>query len=45
VINRASHLLIEVFGEACRHTSAAVGVNVLPMNSPVEEKYIFEIRL
>jgi len=43
VINGASDLLFEVFGEAGRHARAAVGVNVLPMNSPVEIEFIFEV--
>ncbi len=43
VLNGASDLLYEVFGEAGRHARAAVGVNILPMNSPVEIEFIFEI--
>src|SRR3990172_11211661 len=35
VLNGASDLLFEVFGEAGRHARAALGVNVLPLNSPV----------
>ena len=44
VLNGASDLMFEVFGEAGRHARAAVGVNVLPMNSPVEVEFIFEVR-
>jgi len=33
-----------VFGEAGRHARAAVGVHVLPMDSPVEIAFIFEVR-
>lgn len=44
VLNAASELLYEIFGEAGRHARAAVGVNVLPLNSPVEIEFIFEIR-
>jgi len=44
VINGASDLLFEVFGEAGRHARAAVGVHVLPMDSPVEIAFIFEVR-
>lgn len=43
VLNAASDLLFEVFGEAGRHSRAAVGVNVLPLNSPVEIEFIFEV--
>ncbi|MCL4491100.1 MAG: RidA family protein [Nitrospirae bacterium] len=43
VLNAASDLLFEVFGEAGRHARAAVGVYVLPLNSPVELDFIFEI--
>ena len=44
VLNGASDLMSEVFGEAGRHARAAVGVNILPMNSPVEVEFIFEVR-
>ena len=43
VINGASDLLFEVFGEIGRHARAAVGVHILPMNSPVEIELIFEV--
>ena len=43
VLNAASDLIFEVFGEAGRHARAAVGVNVLPLNSPVEIEFIFEV--
>ncbi|MEW6110188.1 MAG: RidA family protein [Nitrospirota bacterium] len=43
VLNGASDLMFEVFGESGRHSRAAVGVNVLPMNSPVEIEFIFEV--
>lgn len=36
VLNGASNLLAEVFGEAGRHTRIAVGVNELPINAAVE---------
>lgn len=36
VINGASELLAEIFGEAGEHTRSAVGVAVLPLNVPVE---------
>jgi enamine deaminase RidA (YjgF/YER057c/UK114 family) len=43
VLNGASDLMLEVFGEEGRHARAAVGVPVLPMDSPVEIDFIFEI--
>jgi enamine deaminase RidA (YjgF/YER057c/UK114 family) len=43
VMNAASDFLFEVFGETGRHARAAVGVNVLPMNAPVEIALIFEV--
>jgi enamine deaminase RidA (YjgF/YER057c/UK114 family) len=36
VINGASDLLVQVFGEAGKHVRAAVGVNALPRNAIVE---------
>jgi enamine deaminase RidA (YjgF/YER057c/UK114 family) len=44
VINGASELLIEVFGEAGRHARSAVGVAELPLNAPVEVELIAEVR-
>ncbi len=43
VLNAASDFLFEIFGESGRHTRAAVGVSVLPLNSPLEIEFIFEI--
>jgi enamine deaminase RidA (YjgF/YER057c/UK114 family) len=43
VINGASEFLGEVFGEAGRHARSAVGVAVLPLDSPVEVELIVEI--
>jgi enamine deaminase RidA (YjgF/YER057c/UK114 family) len=43
VLNAASDLIHEIFGEAGRHARAAVGVSVLPLNSPVEIEFIFEV--
>ena len=42
VVNGASDLLFQVFGEAGLHARAAVGVHILPMNAPVEIEFIFE---
>ena len=41
VINGASEILGEIFGEAGRHARAAVGVPVLPLDSPVEVEVVF----
>lgn len=41
VINGASTVLGEIFGEAGRHARAAVGVPVLPLDSPVEVEVTF----
>jgi enamine deaminase RidA (YjgF/YER057c/UK114 family) len=41
VINGASGLLGDVFGDAGRHARSAVGVPVLPLDSPVEVEVIF----
>ncbi len=43
VLNAASDFIHELFGEAGRHARVAVGVNVLPLNSPVEIEFIFEV--
>jgi len=43
VLNAASDLLFEIFGERGRHVRSAVGVNVLPLNSPLEIEFIFEV--
>jgi enamine deaminase RidA (YjgF/YER057c/UK114 family) len=44
VINGASNLLGEVFGDAGLHARSAVGVAVLPMDSPVEVELIVQVR-
>lgn len=43
VINGASELLGQIFGEAGQHARSAVGLTVLPLDSPVEIEFIFEI--
>ena len=43
VINGASDLLLQVFGDAGRHARSAVGVASLPLNSTVEVEFIFEV--
>lgn len=42
VINGASELLGEIFGDAGVHARSAVGVAVLPLDSPVEVELILE---
>jgi enamine deaminase RidA (YjgF/YER057c/UK114 family) len=44
VVNGASELLLEVFGDAGRHARSAVGTAVLPLNAPVEVELIVEVR-
>lgn len=44
VINGASELLGEVFGEAGVHARSAVGVAVLPLDSPVEVELVAEFQ-
>lgn len=43
VINGASELLVEIFGEPGRHARAAVGVNQLPLNAAVEVEFVMGI--
>jgi enamine deaminase RidA (YjgF/YER057c/UK114 family) len=44
VINGASELLGEVFGDRGAHARSAVGVAVLPLDAPVEVELIVELR-
>jgi len=41
VINGASEVLGEIFGDAGQHARSAVGVPVLPLDSPVEVEVVF----
>jgi enamine deaminase RidA (YjgF/YER057c/UK114 family) len=43
VINGASEVLGEIFGDAGRHARSAVGVPVLPLDSPVEVEVVFAL--
>jgi len=43
VINGASDLLVQVFGENGKHARVAVGVSSLPLDSAVEVEFIVEI--
>jgi enamine deaminase RidA (YjgF/YER057c/UK114 family) len=44
VINGASDLLVEVFGEAGRHARAAIGVSALPRHAMVEVQMIVAVQ-
>ncbi|WP_322817712.1 RidA family protein [Tepidiforma sp.] len=43
VVNGASQLLLDVFGEAGRHARIAIGVAELPAGVPVEVEFLFEV--
>ncbi|MFB3102982.1 MAG: Atu1372/SO_1960 family protein [Alphaproteobacteria bacterium] len=43
VINGASDLMVEIFGDAGRHARAAVGMASLPLGVAVEVEAIFEV--
>lgn len=43
VVNGASELLGEVFGDAGRHARSAVGVAALPLDAPVEVELVVEV--
>lgn len=43
VVNGASELLGEVFGDAGRHARSAVGVVALPLDAPVEVELVVEV--
>lgn len=42
VLNGASDLFVEVFGEGGRHTRTNIGVGSLPLSSPIELQVTFE---
>jgi enamine deaminase RidA (YjgF/YER057c/UK114 family) len=44
VINGASDLMVEVFGEIGRHARAAVGVSELPLGAAVEVEFTFRLK-
>jgi enamine deaminase RidA (YjgF/YER057c/UK114 family) len=44
VVNGASELLGDVFGDAGRHARSAVGVAALPLDAPVEVELVVEVR-
>jgi len=43
VVNGASELLGQVFGDAGAHARSAVGVAALPLNAPVEVELVVEV--
>ena len=43
VINGASDLLIEIFGDAGKHARSSVGANELPLDIPVEIELVVEV--
>lgn len=43
VVNGASGVLKEIFGDAGRHARSAVGMAVLPLDTPVEVEIIVEV--
>ena len=44
VINGASDLLVNVFGESGKHVRCALGANVLPVDIPVEIEMVAELK-
>jgi len=44
VVDGASQLLVEVFGECGRHARASIGICGLPSDLPVEIELVFEVR-
>lgn len=44
VVNAASQLLFDVFGEAGRHARTAVALNQLPLDATVEIEFIVEVK-
>ncbi|MGO8686750.1 MAG: RidA family protein [Candidatus Dormibacteria bacterium] len=43
VMNGASDLLVEIFGEPGRHARSAIGVSELPMGAALEVEAVFEL--
>jgi enamine deaminase RidA (YjgF/YER057c/UK114 family) len=44
VVNGASDVFVQIFGEAGRHARMAVGVSALPYDVAVEVEAVFEVR-
>jgi enamine deaminase RidA (YjgF/YER057c/UK114 family) len=43
VVNGASDLLVEIFGDAGKHARSSIGANELPLNIPVEIELVVEV--
>jgi enamine deaminase RidA (YjgF/YER057c/UK114 family) len=43
VVNGASELFGDVFGDAGQHARSAVGVAMLPLDAPVEVEIVVEV--
>src|SRR5690625_4847475 len=43
VVNGASDLLLDVFGERGRHARSAIGANELPFNTPIIVEMVVEV--
>lgn len=43
VVDGAGDLLVEVFGRSGRHARSAVGMNILPLDSPVEIEILLQV--
>jgi len=44
IMNAASNLMTEIFGDAGKHVRSAVGVAALPMGAPVEVEIVVALR-
>ena len=44
IANGASELIVKLFGDKGKHVRSAVGVNELPLNSPVEIEMIVRVK-
>lgn len=44
VVNGASQLLTDIFGESGKHTRCAIGAAELPLNAPVEIDLVVEVK-
>ncbi|WNM24274.1 RidA family protein [Demequina capsici] len=44
ILNAASALMVDVFGDAGRHARSAVGVAALPLGAPVEVEIVVAVR-
>ena len=44
VMNGASDLLVELFGEKGKHAGSSVGVSSLPIGTPIEIDMVVEVK-